>query len=338
MQTMKRVSKITDTLLHINLNNNMIYYIRDENGELIGLKYNEKIYFYKKNYQGDIIGIYDSNYNLIVNYKYDSWGNIISITDDNGNNITDTNNIGIINPFRYRSYYYDTETKLYYLNSRYYNPLWGRFINADILLFQDSSSTLGMNLYIYCNNNPTNNSDSNGQFVNKIWKSVKKRASKVINTVKDFISDPIGTIKKTFTIGIDLGVGIGTKNNIITSEASKTFGFGYTNGKTYTSTSRSVGVGVSLEGNISLKTSYDMTHYTSIDGKEHINADIATHTNPMQFFWQIKDCDYTSVTKQTGFDKENSGYSLADEGSIFIGIDMSIFCGFGFKFKIGFNI
>ena len=104
-------------------NNDVIYYIRNSIDKPVGFKYNENTYYYVKNLQNDIIGILDSNCNLIVKYRYDSWGNIISITDNNGNNIVNNNHIGIINPFRYRSYYYDNETNLYYLNSRYYSPV-----------------------------------------------------------------------------------------------------------------------------------------------------------------------------------------------------------------------
>lgn len=56
---------------------------------------------------------------------------VLSITDINGNDINDDNHVGNINPFRYRSYYYDIETKLYYLNSRYYSPVLKRFLNSD---------------------------------------------------------------------------------------------------------------------------------------------------------------------------------------------------------------
>ncbi len=140
----------------------MIYYIRDEEGSLIGLKYNDTMYYYIKNMQEDIIGITDSNNNLLCSYLYDSWGNIISIKDNDGNIINDTSHIGIINPYRYRSYYYDKETKLYYLNSRYYNPEWGRFINADIYVDtkQDINST---NMYSYTGNNPVNRIDVDGE-------------------------------------------------------------------------------------------------------------------------------------------------------------------------------
>lgn len=68
---------------------------------MIGFKYNNEIYYYQKNYQNDITGIYDSSYNLVVIYKYDGWGKVLSVVYNT------TNNIGSINPFRYRSYYYD---------------------------------------------------------------------------------------------------------------------------------------------------------------------------------------------------------------------------------------
>ncbi len=93
--------------------------------ETINFAYNGTSYFYLTNIQGDIIGIYDSNGNVVVEYTYDSWGKLISITGS----LADT--IGIKNPLRYRGYYYDTETALYYLQSRYYDPDTGCFINMD---------------------------------------------------------------------------------------------------------------------------------------------------------------------------------------------------------------
>ena len=161
--------------------NNLIYYLYDLTG-LIGLKYNDNTYYYIKNLQGDIIGILDSSYNQVVSYEYDSWGKVLSIKDNQGNEITDTTNIGIINPFRYREYYYDTETSLYYLNSRYYNPTWGRFLNADSIIGANQD-ILGYNLYAYVSNNPINNSDTSGRFFKKAWNWVKKTAKKVYNEV-----------------------------------------------------------------------------------------------------------------------------------------------------------
>lgn len=144
--------------------NNTIYYMRDEGINLIGLVFNGVKYYYKRNNQNDIIGIYDSNYNEIVKYEYDCYGKVISIKDENENEIIDTNNIGIINPFRYRGYYYDNETGYYYLNSRYYNPEWGRFINADNFITDNAGSTR-YNMYHYCNNNPIMYIDPDGHAV-----------------------------------------------------------------------------------------------------------------------------------------------------------------------------
>lgn len=147
---------------------NVIYYLYDANGEIIGLRYNEVTYYYIKNLQGDIISIIDKNMNHLVSYTYDSWGVPVSIKDAAGNEITDETHIGLINPYRYRSYRYDTETGLYYLNSRYYNPEWGRFINGDNY-GGEVGTTLTHNIYAYCLNNPINRYDPTGMLFKEIW-------------------------------------------------------------------------------------------------------------------------------------------------------------------------
>ena len=79
-----------------------------------------------------------------------------------GNDITDPNNIGNLNPFRYRGYFYDVETGLYYLKSRYYDPEIGRFITIDGIEYLDPKTINGLNLYAYCGNNPVMYTDPNG--------------------------------------------------------------------------------------------------------------------------------------------------------------------------------
>lgn len=102
------------------------------------------------------MGLYDNNLNVVVNYTYDSWGNVVSITGS----MAET--LGKDNPFRYRGYYYDKETNLYYLNSRYYDSNTGRFINADGLV-QTGQGLLDKNMFAYCANNPIIYRDSSGQ-------------------------------------------------------------------------------------------------------------------------------------------------------------------------------
>lgn len=114
------------------------------------------------NSRGDIIGIYNGDGILRAQYKYDAWGNVLSVTDGNGNAITSATHVGNLNPFRYRGYYYDTESGFYYLMSRYYDPVTHRFINADGY-FQAGNGILDANTFAYCGNNPVNNSDPTGE-------------------------------------------------------------------------------------------------------------------------------------------------------------------------------
>ena len=95
------------------------------------------------------------NNTLVYKYTYDAWGNIISATGSMASTL------GQDNPFRYRGYYYDTETGFYYLNARYYNPEWGRFISVDGVL--DVGNSVGCNLFAYCGNDPVNRIDPLGE-------------------------------------------------------------------------------------------------------------------------------------------------------------------------------
>ncbi|MDD3191582.1 MAG: RHS repeat-associated core domain-containing protein, partial [Bacilli bacterium] len=114
-------------------------------------------YFYIKNQQGDITAIVNNIGVVQVEYRYDGWGNILSVDTPSGSTLDPS-----INVYTYRGYRYDYETSLYYCNSRYYNPEWGRWLNADDVSYLDPSSVNGLNLYAYCNNNPVMYYDPDG--------------------------------------------------------------------------------------------------------------------------------------------------------------------------------
>ena len=101
---------------------------------------------------------------ILVEYLYDAWGDVISITG------TETSTLGAVNPIRYRGYYFDTDTEFYYLNSRYYDPEIRRFINADIYV-NANGDFIGFNMYAYCSNNPVMGYDPTGTFD---WSAIKE--------------------------------------------------------------------------------------------------------------------------------------------------------------------
>ncbi|QVK19273.1 hypothetical protein KHQ81_06130 [Mycoplasmatota bacterium] len=167
--------------------NKIIYYTYDVDGKIIGFNYNDNDYFYARNLFGDIIEIRDINGNLKVEYEYDAWGNIVKKADYSGINL------GNINPYRYRGYRYDEETGWYYLNSRYYNPEIGRFINADGII-GETGEILSHNMYAYCANNPVMRIDPSGY----LWKEIWDWGNTIWGTVSNI---PAKTIVAVTTIG-----------------------------------------------------------------------------------------------------------------------------------------
>ena len=123
----------------------------DAEGRLHHFTYNGTLYYYILNIMGDVTGILDSNGNLCGSYLYDAYGNTVEQWGLGAD----------LNPVRYRGYFYDGETGLYYLQSRYYNPDTGRFLNADSYA-STGQGFIGNNMFAYCLNNPTNFADSEG--------------------------------------------------------------------------------------------------------------------------------------------------------------------------------
>ncbi len=140
---------------------------------VIGFHYNGTDYYYRKNLQGDVIAIYTAVGVLVAEYQYDAWGKVLNIINHNGSNI------GSINPFRYRSYYFDQETGLYYVSSRYYDPEVGRFISPDTtdILTATPMGLTDKNLFAYCDNNPVVRVDRGGQFWETVFDVISLGAS-----------------------------------------------------------------------------------------------------------------------------------------------------------------
>ena len=128
----------------------------DANGQAVSVNYNGTEYYYLRNGQNDIVGLMDESGVRVVEYIYDAWGKLISTTG------TLATTLGADNPFRYRGYYYDTETGLYYLTTRYYDPEVCRFISADVYM-STGQGVLGGNMWAYCLNNPLIYEDSQGK-------------------------------------------------------------------------------------------------------------------------------------------------------------------------------
>ena len=132
-------------------------------------------YAYIQNLQGDIVGIVDSSGTEVVKYTYDAWRKVLSTTGS----LAAT--LGTVQPFRYRGYVYDVETGLYYLRSRYYNPDWNRFVNADKIIKEC--------LFVYCQNNPTNAVDPLGCSSTEPHESIYSYVPSLTLNINEYLDD-----------------------------------------------------------------------------------------------------------------------------------------------------
>ncbi len=129
-----------DLLVSETTNGQTFWYHYDSGANLVSMVVGGKNYFYVRNLQNDVIALVDEDGNEVVHYTYD---------------------IGQQNPFRYRGYFYDTETGMYYLKSRYYDPELRRLICLD-RFFSTGQGSIEKNMFSYCLNNPTTYYDPTG--------------------------------------------------------------------------------------------------------------------------------------------------------------------------------
>lgn len=132
-------------------------FLYDENDRLYGFVFDKTaMYFYVRDTLENILGIIDKNGNLVVQYAYNAWGKIQSITG------TLATTVGEYNPFRYKGYHFDSDTGMYYCHTRYYVPDWCRWLCADGVIGLDPFGLFDQNLYCYCGNDPVNYFDPTG--------------------------------------------------------------------------------------------------------------------------------------------------------------------------------
>ena len=191
--------------------NQLLVYFYDDAGLPMGMMYRNSsyadkqfdYYLYEKDVFGNIIAIYNASGTKVASYCYDAWGNCTVLTNTNG--------IGAMNPFRYRGYYLDTETNLYYLQSRYYDSYVGRFINADGTI-NGNGDLIGYNLFAYCSNNPVMYTDYSGEgWIRDFLEKAKNFLGKIFGA--EYTASETVTIDKvdefsqwspvSYTVGVD---------------------------------------------------------------------------------------------------------------------------------------
>ena len=152
----------------------------DESGAPYGFSYKSSstaapaMYYYVTNLQGDVTNVLDASGNTVASYTYNAWGKVLS----------SSGSMASINPIRYRGYYFDSDTGLYYLKSRYYDPQLARFINADDYVSSGQSFS-GCNTFAYCGNNPVSRVDAAGH----VWETVFDIVSLTFS-IADVVANP----------------------------------------------------------------------------------------------------------------------------------------------------
>ena len=208
-------------LTHMTVDNDNLHFFYDAQSRPAKVSYNGIIYTYVHNLQGDIVGLLDSAGTLVVEYKYDAWGKLLSTTGS----LSDT--LGKRNPFRYRGYIYDEETGLYYLRNRYYSCVWVRFLVADEICPEQNNDIFDHNAYAYVGACPTNRKDSDGFFwhiaigavVGGLVSAIGSAASQLIENKGDFTKIDVGEVVVAGVAGAASGAlaatGVGIVGQIV---------------------------------------------------------------------------------------------------------------------------
>ena len=201
-----------DQLTQMTKGNDTLYFTYGSTGP-VSVTWNGTTYYYVVNAQGDVIGIMEHTGDLAVEYRYNAWGEVTYRGYEP--------ELAQLNPLRYRGYVYDTETGLYYVSSRYYDPEIGRWINADSVIAGVGGSMQGYNLFAYCFNNPANMSDPTGNWPKWLTDAVNW----VVNALG--ITTSTGSVATTGSSATAKGPAISRNTSLgsVSSKASGTLGY-----------------------------------------------------------------------------------------------------------------
>lgn len=189
----------------------------DENGILTFMELDGVRYFYYIDATHMVRGLFNSDGEFIVRYSYDAWGNVTNIVDHSSISLS------LLNPFLFKCYYYDHESKWYYCLSRYYVPLWMRWLSIDDSSYLTSEIPAGYNLYVYCNNNPIMCEDPSGEA--SFWSQIGDWFKKTFGFFVDATIDIYRNGRDFFFGGFELG----EKNNLTYGNDNKPISFYVTN-------------------------------------------------------------------------------------------------------------
>ena len=219
---------VGNTLQYEKFGTTELWFFYDADGNPSGVRYKNGStttdYYFVCNWRGDVIRIYDGAGAVVANYNYDAWGSVISVTDANGAAITDSTHIANVNPLRYRGYYYDSETGLYYISARYYDPIVKRMLNSDdgLLSAVSPQALTDKNYFAYCDNNPVIRVDRDGG----IWGIVLWAfADGLLNSIDEIVElvdvCENGGNKNVAIVNLVISFTTGAAISIVSSVASK---------------------------------------------------------------------------------------------------------------------
>lgn len=218
---------------------NLVVYLYDNNGAPIGMRYRTSsmaegvfyTFWFERNLQGDVVAVYNETGTKVRSYTYDAWGNKTTTI----HNSSGTNSYAQYNAITYRGYYFDSETNLYYVSSRYYDAKIGRFVNADDpeALNAELENIVQDNLFAYCFNSPINRMDDTGawpKWATKVVIGTAVIAAAAVLTVATGGVGMVGCFAAGALKGAAIGAAVGATTGAATGAAKHRITTGSWNG------------------------------------------------------------------------------------------------------------